>query len=57
MIVRTVKELKEYLKNIPDDMSIGGYKGDDSLHQVAVYPTDYKSDGIDKKENLIFDVD
>lgn len=35
--IRTVKELKEVIKDLPDDMEVEGYDGGDRPRPVSLY--------------------
>ena len=35
-MIRTIGELKELIKDLPDDMAIGGYNGGDYIDYIGV---------------------
>lgn len=40
MLITNVKELKEAIKDLPDDMWVAAYNGDGDLHQILGYESE-----------------
>ena len=40
MLVTNIKQLKEAIKDLPDDMWVAAYKGDGDLYQILVYESE-----------------
>jgi hypothetical protein len=51
--IKNIKELKEAIKNLPDNMEIVGYDGGDGYRPVSLYTTDVGEEQAEGREEKI----
>lgn len=59
MTCKTVKQLKEYLDTLPDEMPVKGYRSDGNTTPVSFFVVDYSKDdpNTELPKTLLIDVD